>query len=83
MCLNFILEDALVTTIISSTIASDTVIGICFVCYILLLLIREMIYVIERPSFMILKSAFSVFTVPLLIMIGYTVIIWSAKILTY
>jgi bacteriorhodopsin len=71
----------LVTTVISSTIASDILINIvvvgCVVFAVLMVLSDER----RRPALALLSRHVTVFMIPLLSLFAYIAIIWGAKIL--
>ena len=71
----------MVTTIISSTIASDILINIavvgCVAFAVLMVLSDEK----RRPSLTLLSRHVTVFIIPLLFLFSYITVIWGAKIL--
>jgi hypothetical protein len=81
MCLNPILEDSLVTTVISSVIGSGFITGVAVGGFIVFLVISELTDVRQRPALALLSRSFAVFMIPLLILFAYIVIMWVARIL--
>ena len=72
----------MVTTVISSTVVSDLVIGIasagCIVFSIVMVLSDEE----KWPTLALLNRSLTAFTIPLLILFTYITINWVANILT-
>ena len=71
----------MVTTVISSVIASDLITGVVVVGCIAFAVIMVLTDEKRRPTLALLSRSFTVFTVPLLVLFVYIAIMWGANIL--
>jgi uncharacterized PurR-regulated membrane protein YhhQ (DUF165 family) len=72
----------LITTIVSSAIASAIVIGVAVAGCIVFTVIAELTDEKQRPALALFSRHVTVFMIPLLSLFAYIVILWAAKIIT-